>query len=134
MILTIEILNKRKRVIGYIEGKKFFNKKKKLIGYLEGGIVKNKQGRIILKIDKHNDIFFGEEHVGFILDSKICFREDPIFEFSKQRREIYSKDGKNHLILKGNHQEIDDLDLFGIAIIYLEKKWWEKVTTVDIRL
>jgi hypothetical protein len=130
----IEVLNKKEKVIGYIEGKKFFNKKKKLLGYLEGNLVKNKEGYTLLKLDKHNDIFFGEEQVGFILNSMIYFREEPIFEFSQQKREIHSKDGKDVLILNGNHQKIEDLELFGIAAIYLENKWWKKVTNLAIKL
>ena len=61
--------------------KKFYNKKYKLIGYLEGNAVKNKNGHIYLKLDKHDDIILSKEQVGFILDSKIYFREELVFEF-----------------------------------------------------
>jgi len=129
-MIIIEVLNKNKKIIGYIEGKNFFNKKQKLIGYLDGYLVKNQNGRILLKLDKHDDIFIGSEQVGFILDSIIYFREEPVFEFSKEKREIQSIDGKNILELKGNHQDIEVLDLFGIATIFLKNKWWEKVTNL----
>ena len=85
-MIIIEVLNKNKKIIGYIEGKNFFNKKQKLIGYLDGYLVKNQNGRILLKLDKHDDIFIGSEQVGFILDSIIYFREEPVFEFSKEKR------------------------------------------------
>jgi hypothetical protein len=121
-------LNRKKKVIGYVEGKKYYNKKRKLLGYLEGDCVKNKNGRTLLRIDRHNDIYFGKELVGFVLDSKIYFREEPIFEYSKEKREIQSRDGKTILDLKGNHYIIEELDLFGIAVIFLENMWWIKVT------
>ncbi|MFX1425375.1 MAG: hypothetical protein ACFFBE_02905 [Promethearchaeota archaeon] len=130
----IEVLNKKKKLIGYIEGKKFFNKNKKLMGYLEGNLVKNKNGRILLRLDSHDNIFFGKDQVGFILNSTIWFKEEPIFEFSRQKREVRSKDGKDVLILNGNHCQIEDIDLFGIAIIFLENKWWERVSQLEIQL
>lgn len=130
----IEVLNNKKKIIGYVEGKKYYNKKRKLLGYLDGDFVKNSRNRVLLRIDKHNDIYYGKEQVGYILDSTIYFREVPIFEYSKEKREIQSKDGKSMLDLKGNHQEIEDLDLFGIAIIYLENNWWSRVTHSDIKI
>ncbi|MFX1279189.1 MAG: hypothetical protein ACFFA3_07210 [Promethearchaeota archaeon] len=130
----IEILNKKKKLIGYVEEKKFFNKNKKLIGYLEGNIIKNKNGRTLLMLDSHNDIFYGTDQVGFILDSTIWFKEEAIFEFSLQKREIKSKNDEDILILKSNHSQIEDLDLFGIAIIFFKNKWWERVTGLMIKL
>ncbi|MFX0081133.1 MAG: hypothetical protein ACFE94_05210 [Candidatus Hodarchaeota archaeon] len=127
MIIIIEVLNRKKKIIGYVEKKKFFNRKQTLIGFLDGYLVKNENGHILLKLDDHDDIFIGNEMVGFILNSTIYFREEPVFEFSKEKREIYSKDGKDLIVLKGNHQDFEDLDLFGIAIIYLKNKWWEKI-------
>ena len=123
----IEVLNKRKKIIGYVKGKIFYNKKQKPIGYLEGNLVKNENGYLLLKLDRHDDIIISNEQVGFILDSKIYFREEPVFEFSKEKREIQSMDGKDSLELKGNHQNIEVLDLFGIATIFLKNKWWEKI-------
>ena len=125
--VMIEVLNKKKRRIGFIEGRKFFNKKHKLIGYLEGNAVKTKIGNILLKLDKHDDIFCGNEQVGFILDSRIYFREEPIFEFSKEKREIHTLDGKEILTLIGNNEKLNDLELFAISTIFLESKWFDIV-------
>jgi hypothetical protein len=122
----IEILNKKKK-IGFIKGDVYLDKKRRLIGYLEGNIVKNRDGYPLLKLDDHNDIFIGDELVGFILDSKIYFREEPVFEISEEEREIYSIDGENILELKGNHQNIETSDLIGIATVFLKDKWWGKV-------
>ncbi len=123
----IEVLNEKKKRIGFIEGRKIFDKKHKLIGYLDGNTVKNKTGYILLKLDKQDDIFFGNEQVGFILDSQIYFREEPMFEFSKDKRGILTLDGKEILRLIGNHEKLKDLELFAIATIFLESRWWKRV-------
>ena len=121
----IEIFNKKKKRIGFIKEKKYFDKKNRLIGYLEGNVVKNKSGHILLKFDKHDDIIVGNEQVGFILNSQVCFREKPIFEFSEEKREIHTLDGKESLILIGNHEKINDLDLLAVATVFLKSKWWD---------
>ena len=123
----IEVLNKKKKRIGFIEGKKFFNKKHELIGYLEGNIVKNNNGHNLLRLDQHDDIFLGSEPVGYILDSKIFIREEPIFEISKEAKKITSNQNKDALFLRGNGQTIDDIDYFGIITIFFESRWWNKI-------
>ena len=124
----IEVLNKHKKRIGIIEGSRFFNEKNKLLGTLDNGVVKNDKNRVLIRIDKHNGIFFENEQVGFILDFTIYFREKPTFEFSKEKGEIHTSDGKQTLILKGEIEKLEDVNFFGIASIYLETKWWEIVT------
>lgn len=119
----IEIYNKKKKKVGYIEGDKYYNKKHKLIGYLEGDVIKNKEGRKLLRLDKHDDILVNKEQVGFIFNSKIYFREKPIFEFSKEKGELHTFDGKNQLTLEGKHEKINELDFFAIATIFLKSKW-----------
>ncbi len=119
----IEILNKNNKKVGFIKGSEYFDKKHRLVGYLEGNVVKNKEGRIVLTLDKHDDILINKEQVGFILNSKIYFREKPIFEFSKENRELHTSDGKYQLIIEGNHEKINVLDLFAIATIFLKSKW-----------
>ena len=124
----IEVLNKKHKIIGFFDGNKFFNKKHKLIGFLDDNIIKDNNGHILLKLDKHDDIFMGKEQVGFILDSKIYYREKPIFEFSKEKKEVHTYDGKEILILKGNHQQIEVRNLFGIdkRTSSEDNKWEEK--------
>jgi hypothetical protein len=119
----IEVYNKKGKKIGYIKGKEYFDKKNRLIGYLEGSDVKTKSGNILLKLNKHDDIYFGNEQVGYLLNSQVYLREKPIFEFSKEKREIHTLDGKEDLVLIGNNGKINDLDLFAIATIFLESKW-----------
>lgn len=128
----IEVLNKKRKRIGFIEEKKFFNKKHKLIGFLEENIVKDKNGNTILKLDRHDDIFFDNEQVGYLLDSKIYFREDPIFEISKEKKQIISNKGNEVIKLKENDQSIEDLDYFGTTAIFFKSKWLEKVTSARI--
>ena len=119
----IEIYNKKKKKVGYFEGDKYYNKKHKLIGSLEGDVIKNKEGRKLLRLDKHDDILVNKEQVGFIFNSKIYFREKPIFEFSKEKGELHTSDGKHQLILEGNHEKIRKLDFFALATIFLRSKW-----------
>ncbi len=119
----IEIINKKKKKVGFIERGKYFDKKHQLVGYLDKNTVKAKNGHTLLQLDKHDDILAHKEQVGFILNSKIYFREEPIFEFSKERRELHTSDDKNHLILEGNHEEINKLDFFALATIFLKSKW-----------
>ena len=121
----IEVFNKKKKRVGYIKGRKYFDKKHRLIGFLEGNIVKNKNGHPLLKLDNHDDIFSGKEQVGFIYNSQVCFREKPIFEFSEETREIHTLDGKKGLTLIGNNEKISDIDLFAIATVFLESRWWD---------
>ena len=120
----IEVFNKKKKKVGYIEGIKYYNRKHKLIGYLEGDAIKNKEGCNILRLDKHDDILFNNEQVGFILNSKIYFRENPIFEFSREKRELHTSDGKQQLIIEGNHEKLNELNFFAIATIFLKSKWY----------
>ena len=127
----IEVLNKKNKRIGFIEGTKFFDKKHKLIGYLEGNVVKTKIGNILLKLDKHDDIFLGNEQVGFILDSQIYLREKPVVEFSKEKREIHTLDGKEILTLIGNNEKLNDLELFAISTIFLESRWFDILDRYD---
>lgn len=119
----IEVLNKNNKRIGFIEGKKCFNKRHKLIGYLEGNEVKDKNGFVFLKLDKHNAIFMGNDKVGFIYNSEIYFREQPVFEVLKGKREIYTSDRKKVLRLIGNHEKIDDIEFFAIATLFLSSNW-----------
>ena len=115
------------RKIGFIEGNKFYNKKQKLIGYLDKNTIKDKNGHILLKFDEHNDIFAGDEMVGFIYKSKIYFREQPIFEISEERLEVYTQDQKEIVKIVGNHEKINKIVLFAIATIFLEKNWWDMI-------
>jgi hypothetical protein len=123
----IEILNRKKKRIGFIEGKNFYNKKHKKIGYIEGNIVKNNNGHNLLRFDRHDDIFLGSDPVGYILDSKIYFREEPLFEISEQAQKISSLKDKESIFLKGNSQKIDSLDYLGVITIFFETRWFEKI-------
>jgi len=118
----IEVLNKNNKRIGFIEGKKCFNKRHKLIGYLEGNEVINKEGNVFLKLDKHA-IFMGKDQVGFIYNSEIYIREQPVFEVLKEKREIYTSDRKKVLRLIGNHEKVDDIEFFAIATLFLTSNW-----------
>ena len=126
----VDLLNKKFKKIGYFDDKRCFNKKGKLIGYLEDSKVKDKNGLTLLRMDSHNDIFFGNDQVGFILDSKIYYRECPTFVVSKERGIILDPEGKVLLVLKGDLKKIGDLEYFGITTTFLESFWWKKVVVL----
>ncbi|MFX1364541.1 MAG: hypothetical protein ACFFCE_11955 [Promethearchaeota archaeon] len=119
----IEVFNKHNKKIGFIENKKFFDKKHKLIGYLDGDILKNKSGNPILRLDNHDDIFIDNEQIGFIYNSKVFFREQPVFEILKEKRKIYTTDKKNILSLTQNHEVIDMIELLALATLFLKSNW-----------
>ena len=127
----LEVYNNKHKKIGYIDGKNYFDKKKRKIGSLEGEMVKNKRGFPLLKIDKHNSIFLlDNEHVGFILDSKIGNEDGPMCEISKEKGELLDPEGQVLLSLKGNYETLELVDYFGIAATYLKSIWSEKVLGV----
>ncbi|MFX0027035.1 MAG: hypothetical protein ACFE8M_11545 [Candidatus Hermodarchaeota archaeon] len=104
------------------------DKKKKIIGSMEDNIVKSKNGFILLRLDRHNDLFlYDNTPVGFILNSKMCTGENPIFEFITEKGEILDNKGKPLLYLEGNSQEIKLKDYFGVATIFLESIWTENM-------
>jgi hypothetical protein len=124
----LEVYNNKHKNIGYIDGKNYFNKKKKKIGFLEGNMVKNKRGFPLLKLDKNDNILiFGDEKVGFILDSKISDDDGTICEISKEKGELLDPEGEVLLSLEGNYETLELMDYFGIAGTYLKSRWSEKV-------
>ncbi len=124
----IEVFNKKHKRTGYIDGKKYLNKKKKLLGFLEENVVKKMDGFPLLMLDKHNTIRADDGfQYGFILKSKICNDDGPIFMFSKEKGEILNSDGEVILYLEGDIENIEDLDFFGIAAIYLKSVWSERI-------
>ena len=124
----IEVFNKKHKRTGYIDGKKYLNKKKKLLGFLDSDIVKKMDGFPLFMLDKHNAIRANDgSQYGFILESKICDNNGPIFIFSKEKGEILNSDGEVILYLEGDIENIEDLDFFGIAAIYLKSVWSERI-------
>ena len=127
-IKMLEVYNNKHKKIGYIDGKNYFNKKKKKIGSLEENIVKNKRGFPLLKLDKHDNILiFGDEQVGFILDTKIGDDDGIICEISKEKGELLDPEGEVLLSLEGNYETLELMDYFGIAGTYLKSIWSKKV-------
>ena len=125
----IEIFNKKHKYIGFFDDKKCFNKKGKLIGYLEDSKVKDKNGYTLLRMDSHDDIFFGNDQVGFILDSKIYYRECPTFAVSKEKGIILDPEGNVILVLRGDLKKIGDLEYFGITTTIFESIWTKRVVS-----
>jgi len=70
---------------------------------------------------------FGDEKVGFILDSKISDDDGTICEISKEKGELLDPEGEVLLSLEGNYETLELMDYFGIAGTYLKSRWSEKV-------
>jgi len=121
----IEVYNyrfKKDKIDGYINGKEYLNKKKKLEAYLEGNNFF--QGADLLLILREDGIITysdGDEQ-GHIEDGKIYTYQGGglLYEFSKDDGKIYDSDKNIVLELRGNTEELDDLDFFGIAGYFLE--------------
>lgn len=120
----IEVYNyryKKDKIDGYIDGKNYLNRKKKVKAYLEGNnFIQGSDLLLILREDgiiTHSD---GEEH-GLLKDGNIYFlNEELIYEFSREDGKIYDSNKNIVLELRGNTEELDDLDFFGIAGYFLE--------------
>ena len=119
----IEILNKKIKLIGFVEGKKYLNKKKKLIGFIENNEFKDKTGYTLLILQDNGVITWNEgEQQGYIKEGKIYSSLDDrvLFEFKKEIKKILDSNGDTVLYLKGNLESLEDEDFFGIAGQFLE--------------
>jgi len=119
----IEVLNKKDKLEGYIDGKKYLNKKSKLLGYIENNEFKDKSGYTLLILTEDGNITWNEgEKQGWLEDGKIysSFDNRLIFEYKKDKGQILDSEGDVILYFKGDFEELDDLDFFGIAGQYLE--------------
>jgi len=121
----IECLNNKKKVEGYIDGKRYLNRKKKLWGYLDGNTAKDKEGYLLLILRDDGIITWNEgEEQGSLKDNKIYTLDDKLlYEFLKEKRQIIGIDRTPALYLEGPTHEIEQLtniDFFGIAAIILE--------------
>ncbi len=119
----IEVLNKKMKLVGFIEGKQYLNKKKKLIGFLENNEFKDNTGYTLLILQDNGVIAWNEgEQQGYIKESKIYSSLDDraLFEFKKENEKILDYNGDTVLYLKGNLDTLEDVDFFGIAGQFLE--------------
>lgn len=119
----IEVLSKKEKLEGFIDGKKYFNKKKKLIGFLENDEFKDKSGYTLLIFNPDGNITWNEGEIqGYLKEDKIySFLDDRvIFEFKKENGKILDSDGDTILYLKGDLDSLDDKDFFGIAARFLD--------------
>ena len=123
--IMIEVYNYRfnkDKINGYINGKEYLNKKKKLKAYLEGNNFY--QGVDLLLILREDGVITysdGDER-GKLQDGKISTYQGGgvLYEFSKDEGKIYDSDRNIVLELRGNTEDLDDLDFFGIAGYFLE--------------
>ena len=124
----IEIYNDKDKLEGFIEGKQYFNKKKKKIGLIEKNMFKDKSGYTLLYLLDNGDIDGNEgENLGYIENGNIFSSADErlIFEILREKGEIYNSNGDKVLHLKGDFNDLEDLDYFGIVGQFLELFSWE---------
>lgn len=119
----IEVFNKKMKLIGFIDGKKYLNKKRKLIGFLENNEFKDETGSTLLILQDNGVITWNEgEQQGYIKEGKIYSSLDDrvLFEFKKENEKILDSNGDTLLYLKGDLDTLEDVDFFGIAGQFLE--------------
>lgn len=119
----IEVLNKKGKLVGYIDGKKYLNKKKKLLGYIENNEFKDKSSYTLLILTEDGNITWNEgEKQGWLEEGKIysSFDNKIVFEYKKDKGQILDSDGNIVLYFKGDFDNLDEVDFFGIAGQYLE--------------
>lgn len=59
-VIMIEVFNKKMKLIGFIDGKKYLNKKRKLIGFLENNEFKDETGSTLLILQDNGVITWNE--------------------------------------------------------------------------
>ena len=119
----IKVLNKKEKLVGYIDGNRYLNKKKNLIGYLENNEFKDNSGYTLLILREDGDITWNAgETQGSIKEGKIYsyYQERVIFEFIAEEGKFVDSNGDTVLYLKGDLEILKDEDLFGIAGQFLE--------------
>jgi len=119
----IEVFDRKMKLVGFIEGKKYLNKKKKLIGFLENKEFKDNAGYTLLILQDNGVITWNEgEQQGYIKEGKIYSSIDDrvLFEFKKENEKILDSNGDIVLNLKGDLESLEDEDFFGIAGQFLE--------------
>jgi hypothetical protein len=119
----IEVFNKKEKLIGFVDGKKYLNKKSKLIGYLEFNELKDETGYTLLILKEDGEITWKEgELQGSIKEGKSFsnFTDKMVYEFKKEKAQILNSEGDTVLYLKGEVDSLDEKDFFGISGQFLE--------------
>jgi hypothetical protein len=122
----INIFNKKRKKLGYFEDKKYYDNKGKIMGSLESGMIKLPNGNNLVRFDEHDNILMNNEQIGFLLDSKVYYREEPLFEIVRNNGTIKILNGTHGLILEGQLKTVQNEDLIGIVSLYMNSIWWEK--------
>ncbi len=119
----IEVLNKKEKLEGFIDGKKYMNKKKKIMGFLENNEFKDKSSYTLLILKDNGAITWSDgRQQGYLKEGKIysSLNDNPLFEFKKEDGIIIDSEGDTVLYLKGDLESLEDDDFFGIAAQFLE--------------
>ena len=138
MIEVISYVWKKKgKFSGYVDDKKYLNKKQKLQTFLEGNKFMDKKGYSLLII-RDDDVITESDgtEIGYLKENKI-FRyeryysfpesrhkhiipEELLCEFKKDKGVILDSKGSLLLELKGDFDQLTNLDYFGIAGEFIE--------------
>jgi len=119
----IEVYNDKDKLEGFIDGKQYLNKKQKKIGFIKKNKLKDKSGYTLLYFLDNGDIDGNEGgNLGYMENGNIYFSMDDhlIYEILKEKGEIYNSNGDKVLHLKGDFNNLEDLDYFGIVGQFLE--------------
>jgi hypothetical protein len=119
----IEVYNDKDKLEGFIDGKQYLNKKKKKIGFIEKNEFKDKSGYTLLYLLDNGDIDGNEgDNLGYIENGNFFSSADErlIYEILREKGEINNSNGDKVLYLKGDFNDLEDLDYFGIVGQFLE--------------
>jgi len=119
----VEVLNKKEKLEGFIDGKKYMNKKKKIMGFLENNEFKDKSSYTLLILKDNGAITWSDgRQQGYLKEGKIysSLHDRYIFEFKKEKGLILDSEGDTVLYLKGDLGSLEDDDFFGIVAQFLE--------------
>jgi len=122
----IEILNKRKKVIGYLKAKKYMDKNEKLIAFLDGNVYHNEDGFAKYTFVDGKILNEDDEIIGALENEKFNIygldkpNKKGMLSFSKESGQIFNYKDKTIGYLNGNLDVLENIDYFGLMVSFFK--------------
>lgn len=122
----IEILNKRKKVIGYLKDKKYMDKNENLIAFLDGNVYHNEDGFAKYTFVDGKILNEDDETIGVLEDEtfNIYGLDKPnkkgMLSFSKDSGQLFNYKLKTIGYLNGNFNALENADYFGLMVSFFK--------------
>ncbi len=126
---VIDVLNRKGRLLGSAIGKNYYDENGTLIGYIEGNIYKMNDDYPILTLDKKKFIRNeDDEKIGYLEANFFRFPDSWMYKlsynidrgFSPEKGELYNHKGKIIGYLRGDIENLIELDYFGILVAFFD--------------